>query len=182
MEKAEVEKELEAAKTGGFSKGNMKIEQSLVANEHSNRLAKPAKSIAYAHNSTSDKVNYSKRNIKTMILPSHDQICFWSQCDKLLDLPCANNINHVPVATKVSGCMSSAFPTPPATVPIPFMPKGVTSNLTQGGALIKRKADEALKTYWKLEQSATLATKRLVNFLSKVWKKTPARTQVKNIL
>ena len=182
MEKAEVEKELEASKSGDFSKGNMKIEQSLVANEHSNRLAEPTKSIAYAHNSTSDKVNYSKRNIKTMKLPSPVQTFFWSQCGKLLDLPCANYINHVPVATKVSGCMSSAFPTPLVTVPIPFMPKGVTSNLTQGGALIKRKADEALKTYWKLEQSATLATKRLVNFLSKVWKKTPARTQVKNIL
>jgi len=32
MEKAEVEKELEAAKTGDFSKGNVKIEQNLVAN------------------------------------------------------------------------------------------------------------------------------------------------------
>ena len=106
-----------------------------------------------------------------MKLLSPDQTFFWSQRDKLLASPCANYINHVPVATKVSGCMSSAFPTPPTTVTVPFMPKAVASNLTQGGALIKRKTGEVLKTYWKLKQSATLATRKLVIFLSNAWEK-----------
>jgi len=236
MDKAEVEKELEAAETGDFSKGSVKMEQNLVANVYSNRLTKAAKSIAYAYDSTSDKLEESKRSIEAMKRPSPDQTSsvvdakevttklstnssmqpmdsitelsppqakpslnhtfqpgipnllkrfkgetlqdFWSRRDKMLTSPCANHVSVAPAASKISDCMSSASPTLPATAPVSFTPKGVASNLTKGDELIERKAGESLKDYWKRKESATLATKRSVNFSSKVRKVPPARTRV----